>query len=750
MFSPVRASLVLALVVTAASARAQPSSSLPSLPEPAPAAEPPGPADVPDAPPPPAPAPSPQATGATADVPAADASGRAYETRVEALAPTSAASAETIRDRDLKLRPIATAEDILRVVPGLVIAQHQGGGKADQLFLRGFDADHGTDVAISVDGIPVNLPSHAHGQGYADLNFLIPETVDRIDVTKGPYFVETGDFATAGAVNLRTRRGFEESSVQGSYGSFDTWRALGIASLRTDSPTWFAAEVAGTQGPFLVGEDLLRYNLMARSSFQVGSSTRLTLLGSAYGSQWRASGQIPQRFVDLPESDPAHLDRFGSIDPTEGGQTQRQMVALTVDSRPGESDQLSLTAYLVRYRLTLFNDFTFQLRDSVNFDEIEQDDARVYGGLNALYRKRIDLGDIRSVVTLGAQGRLDSISNSLWHVKQRVRLPSCAPVGQVPLNPRASDDIVQSDLAAFAQEDLRFGHLVRLVFGVRGDVFQWNVTNTDPNPNPAPLPNRGTAAVQKAIVNPKLQAVFSPLDTWDLYLDGGGGFHSNDARAIVANGGSGALPRAWGAEVGTRLALLGRRLDLATAAWFIHLQSEFVFVADDGTYEAAGPTDRYGLDLEARFQILPWMWADVDLTLAHAAYTQNPGNESAVALAPTFTGQAGLSVLHPSGFRGRLGARWVGSRPATTDPNGLQAQGYFIVDATLAYRWRFLELGLIVENVLNSKWREAQFASQSYVVGRDPPVPPNAYPPTDIHFTPGNPLGVRGTVSVYF
>jgi outer membrane receptor for Fe3+-dicitrate len=302
----------------------------------------------------------------------------------------------------------------------------------------------------------------------------------------------------------------------------------------------------------VTGEDLVRYNVIGKSSLQLGPSTRLVLLGSAYGSQWRSSGQIPQRFVDLPESDPAHLDRFGSIDPTEGGQTQRQMLAVTVDSRPSDSDQLSITAYAVRYRLTLFNDFTFQLRDEANFDEIEQDDSRFYVGLNALYRKRLDFGDIRTVVTLGAQARLDSITNSLWHVKQRVRLSTCAPVGQVPLNPCTSDDIVQSDLAAFAQEDVRFGRFVRLVFGVRGDLFEWNVTNTNPNPNPDPLPNGGTAVVQKGIVNPKLQAVFSPLSNWDLYLDGGGGFHSNDARAIVANGGSGALPRAR-AEVGTRL-----------------------------------------------------------------------------------------------------------------------------------------------------------------------------------------------------
>ena len=671
-----------------------------------------------------------------------------FQTTVEAPAPTSAASAETIRDRDLRLRPYATPEDILRVVPGLVIAQHQGGGKADQLFLRGFDADHGTDVALSLDGIPINLPSHAHGQGYADLHFLIPEVIDRVDVLKGPYFVEVGDFATAGAVNLRTRRSFAESSVQGTYGSFQSWRVLGIGSTgATPSPTWLAAEVSGTQGPFLVGEDLRRYTLILKSTLQLSSSTRLTLLGSAYGSQWRASGQIPARFVDLPDSDPRHLDRFGSIDPTEGGQTQRQMLAVTVESRPSDTDELAFTAYVVRYRLTLFNDFTFQLRDEPNFDEIEQSDARVYAGLNAVYHRRIDLGDVRTVTTLGAQARLDSTTVALWHVTQRVRLSTCAPVGDAPLNPCTLDDVVQSDLAAFLQEDVRFTPWLRLLLGVRGDLFEWNVTNG--SPNPSTLPNQGTAVVQRGIVNPKLQAIITPLTGWDLYLDAGGGFHSNDARAVVAQNGSGALPRAWGGEVGTRLSLFDRRLDLAAALWAIHLQSELVFVADEGTTEASDPTDRYGVDLEARFRILPWMWADFDLTLAHAAYTKDQGNGSAVALAPTLTGQAGLSVLHPAGWRGRLGARWVGGRPATEDPNGLQAQGYFIVDLTLAYRWRFLEVGLVLENVLNAGWREAQFANRSYVAGRDDPSLAGTGV-EDIHFTPGNPINVRGTVALYF
>jgi outer membrane receptor protein involved in Fe transport len=423
------------------------------------------------------------------------------------------------------------------------------------------------------------------------------------------------------------------------------------------------------------------------------------------------------------------------------------MLALTVESRPSDADDLAFTAYLVRYRLTLFNDFTFQLRDEANFDEIEQTDSRVYTGLNATYRHRADLGGIRTVTTLGAQARLDSITVGLWHVKQRVRLPTCAPVGEPALNPCGLDDVVQSNLALFLQEDMRFTPWLRVLLGVRGDLFEWNVTNT--SPNPSTLPNQGTAVVQRGIVNPKLQTVITPATGWDLYLDAGGGFHSNDARAVVAQNGVGALPRAWGAEVGTRLSLLDRRLDLAAAFWFIHLQSEFVFVADEGTTEASDPTDRYGVDLEARFRILPWLWADADLTLAHAAYTRDQGNGSAVALAPTFTGQAGLSAFHPAGWRGRIGARWVGTRPATQDPNGLQAQGYFLVDLTLAYRWRFLEVGLIVENVLNTSWREAQFANASYVAGRDDPSLAGKGV-EDIHFTPGNPINVRGTLALYF
>ena len=659
------------------------------------------------------------------------------ETRVEAEAPTSTASAETVRDRDLVLRHPASPEDILRVVPGLVIAQHQGGGKADQLFLRGFDADHGTDVALFIDGVPINMPSHGHGQGFADLHFLIPEAIDRIDVTKGPYFAEYGDFDTAGAINLRTRRSFGESSVSATYGSFSSYRLLGIASPTfNEGLPWLAAEVAGTQGPFDSPENLQRYNVFVKETLALNASTVVSFLFSAYGSGWNASGQIPLRAVESGQ-----LSRFGSIDPSEGGQTQRQMIIASLEQRTGAQDLVQLTAYAVRYQLRLFSDFTFQLRDPQNFDEIEQDDGRFYTGLNARFRASRNIGQMKAVTTIGAQVRYDDIHTQLWHVAKRDRLPMCFHEGA---NPCSDADITQTNIGLYLEEDLRIAPWIRVVAGARADLFEFNVDNlkrTEGNGDTAP----NTGVVQKGIVNPKLQIVLRPMPWWDIYVDGGGGFHSNDARGIIASGGSGALPRAWGAEVGTRLRLFGK-LDLAAALWLLHLQSEQVFNADEGGTSPSDPTRRYGLDLEARYAIFPWLWADGDLSLAHAQYTQDRGNGNAVALAPTRTATLGLSLLHPDGYRGRVGLRYVGERPATQD-RSLYAEGYTVIDLSLGYRRSFWELGLVVENLFNANWREAQFANESQL--RLPPYNETA-PATDIHFTPGAPINVRGTVTFYF
>jgi TonB family protein len=656
-----------------------------------------------------------------------------FETRVTAPAPTSAASAQAIRDRDLQLRLMRTPEDILRAVPGLVIAQHQGGGKADQLFLRGFDADHGTDVALFIDGVPINMPSHGHGQGYADLHFLIPETIDRLEVTKGPYFAEYGDFDTAGAVGLHTRHFFKESEASVTYGMFQTYRALGIGSF-DDRPNggWMAAEVYGTNGPFENREGLQRYNVFAKENLQLSPSTTLALLATAYGSQWSASGQIPERAVSA-----GVIDRLGAIDPSEGGQTQRQMLVANLESRMGSGKELDLTAYVVRYKLRLFNDFTFQLRDPINSDEIEQNDDRTYTGVHVRYHQASHLGEADFVTTFGASGRYDSNQASLYHDRQRVRLPDCFGT------PQFCDKVFtgESNLAAYAQEDARLLPWLRIVAGVRADLFEFNVEDQAPTSSVPPA----TGVAQRSIVNPKLAAVFTPTHWWDLYLDAGGGFHSNDARSATTSGGDGALARAWGGEVGSRVNLWNQ-LDLAAALWFIYLSSEQVFNADTGGTSASDPTRRYGVDLEARWALYQrWLWVDLDLSLAHAAFTVDHGNGSAVALAPTRVITGGVTAVHPSGLRGRLALRHLGDRPATRDAS-LSAEGYTVLDLTAAYRRGPFEVTVTIENLTNTEWREAQFATVSRLAAlNEGPAGVN-----DIHFTPGNPINIQATLAVYF
>jgi TonB family protein len=716
-----------------------------------------------------------------------------FESVVEGERPFTAASSRTVRARDFLLRPRFTPEDILRVVPGLVLAQHQGGGKADQLFLRGFDADHGTDVSVEFDGIPVNMPSHAHGQGYADLHFLIPEVVERVDITKGPYFADLGDFDTAGAVNLVTRDRVEHSQISAMTGLFPTlngkrddgtprrflgYRVLGIGTPSSgDFRPYFAAEVSGTGGPFLDSERLQRYNLLAKGAYQLSSSTTVSLLATAYASSWTGSGQIPARLVDS-----GLLDRYGSIDPTEGGDTHRLQVIASFATRPDPRSSFSATFSAIRYGLTLFNDFTFQTDDPVHGDEIEQDDQRTTLYANLRYDRLDRAGAVAFLTAIGAQFRYDDVAASLWKVERRARLANCLGVE----NPCVSTLDRQSDAAVWAQEDLRPARFLRLVVGVREDLFDFDVQSTkasgglDPE-HPDPLP----PSVQRSILSPKASAVVTPFEGLDLYLNFGRGFHSNDARSAVESGGAGAVPAATGYEVGARARLFDGQLDLAAAAWRLDLDSELVWSGDAGGTVPAGATRRQGLDLEARWQIHPWLYADLDVSLARSRFKADSGNGNAVALAPSRIVTGGLTVQHPSGIRASLRVRHIGPRPASqltsedpldpADPGGprvppcspaldastaqgqrcyLVAEGYTVFDAAVGYATARWSVTLFAENLTNAAYREAQFGNVSRVIRASPDLRPGfvpeAHPVQDVHFTPGNPLALQLLGTVYF
>jgi outer membrane receptor protein involved in Fe transport len=695
----------------------------------------------------PASQPGSQLRAAPASQPRAEAAAPVEYITVIESAPQSAASAQTVRDLDLQLRTRGSPNDMVRAAPGVVTAQHQGGGKADQYFVRGFDCDHGSDLALSVDGLPVNLPSHAHGQGYADLHFLIPELVERLQVYKGPYFADQGDFATAGALNFQTARRVEHSFLSVGGGSFKTWRLLGVGSA--DGPRlhpYLAAEVGGTDGPFLNPEGLQRFNVFGKTTYDLPRNGYIGATFGAYANKWSSSGQIPEREVEA-----GRLSRFGAIDPSEGGATSRIAATLFARLVPSFSDEVTATLYLVRYRLALFSNFTLFLRDPENGDLIEQDDARVYGGARLRYEHRNAWlgGRVTLTSALGVEARSDDVHLDLWdvtsqHGQYRERLQRHAGAGN-------DDDVRIQHLAFYLEERAGLGRYFRVVASVRGDYFLFD---DDPRADAGGTPDRSGAQAQRFLASPKATAVVAPHRTTELYLNFGTGFHSNDARVAVAARGDPAkmVPRAIGGEVGARTRLWDR-LDLAAAGWLLYLQSEMVFSGDEGTFVPQGATTRYGLDFEARVRILKWLWADADVMLAHAEFVRDAGNGRAVALAPKLIYSAGLTARHPKGFKAAVRVRGIGDRPASED-GSLIARGYTVVDAFVGWEHRRFEVLLTIENVLNSAWREAQFGNAS-CTPREVQTDPRCMPAStsrpgvpDVHFTPGSPLG--GLVTVRF
>ncbi|HLK38293.1 MAG TPA: TonB-dependent receptor [Polyangiaceae bacterium] len=653
--------------------------------------------------------PAPPAAGVSAPAPAppppSPQEGPVQTVLVLAQRPISAASSFAVQDREFQLRPIGSVQDILRVTPGLVMVQHSGGGKANQYFLRGFDADHGTDIALSVDGVPINMPSHAHGQGFADTNFIIPEAVERVEITKGPYFANQGDFATAGAVNLVTRDDFDHSSVgfgvSGSPGHGGPgYRGLLVASPKWDAATaTFAAEVGRQDGPFDSPENWNKYKLFNKLTFHLSSASTLSIGEMSYGGTWHGSGQIPVRAVDE-----GLVTRFGSIDPSEGGDTTRHHVYAQYRLRPSEDSEIRALVYAGTYTFDLFSNFTLYLRDPANGDEIEQQDRRTFYGAKASYRLAHKIGGVRFETTLGADVRGDDIHEMLWHA-----------VDRVPLDPVRDDGVHQTLIGAYVSEEIAPVEWARLVVGARADELAFSVDNNLPAGADPLNPRSGADGAQQ--ISPKASAIVSALRRedaqLDLYLDWGNGFHSNDVRgAFVPPPSQPVTPltRAIGEEIGLRTRAFDR-LDFAAAYWLLDLDNETVWNGDDGTTAVSGATRRYGVELEARYAIFPWLAADGAVTFTHSQFSADRENGGGLALAPKQTWSGGLSVRHPIGPGvARAGLRFygIGDRPASDD-GVIVAPGFTQVDLHAGYRTRRWDVALDIENLLDGDLRSAQF-----------------------------------------
>lgn len=638
----------------------------------------------------------------------------------------SAASSRVVRELDLHLRPRQSSQELLRLAPGLVIAQHAGGGKAEQIFLRGFDADHGTDVAISVDGLPVNMVSHAHGQGYADLHFVIPELVERVEVRKGPYDVRDGDFATAGAVHFRTRERISGPHIRARAGSFGTgylFAALPVGGSATRPGGFVAASGLHSDGPFEVPQDHRRVNLFGKWTAPLGEGREWYAQLSAFWAEWDASGQIPLRLVDS-----GRIGRFGAIDPTEGGNTHRADASLGLRSVAGEDARWEVQVFATRYDFQLFSNFTFFLNDPDDGDGIEQVDDRSIAGFRSSYGRPNRLGRLPGRWEVGAGARVDRAEVALFHQRARERLGT-----------RVDDRIAQGHLSGWAEQRVSFSAPVRLSLGVRGDVFRFSVLDRLVGIDSV-LPH-ASGTRWRGIASPRVSLAVDASDRTTLFVSLGSGFHSNDARdVILASGGERVLPRAWGGEVGARST--SSRGSVAVSFWALALASELVYVGDEGVTEASGRTRRAGVDLEGRVRLLPWLWADADLDLSRGRYPDEPPGADYIPLAPAMTSTGGLTVRDLGPLVGGARYRHIGSRPAD-ESGSVRARGYTVWELFGTYSRGALGLTVTVDNLFDTEWNEAQFSTTSRLHHEPHEV-------TELHFTPGAPRGVQVGIAYDF
>lgn len=618
---------------------------------------------------------------------------------------------------DLKMNPVNSSQEVLRLVPGLFIAQHAGGGKAEQLFLRGFDLDHGTDINITVDGMPVNMPSHAHGQGYADLHFLQPETIESVDFDKGPYNASKGDLATAGYVAFKTKDRMD-NEVGVEIGQYGTRRMRFSYSLLDNErqSMYVSSAFLRSDGYFDAPQNFKRLNLLTKYT-QRGERSQFSLMLSHFNSTWNASGQIPQRVVDA-----GLIGRFGALDDTEGGDTYRTNFNVTYRRQLADDAEFNGNAWLSHYYFNLYSNFTFYLNDSENGDQINQRENRLLSGANAEYKKMFFIGRSDWKVNAGMGFRYDKVDGlALYHTHSRNRIGTFA-----------LGDVGESNMYGYVSANIEWGKWM-INPALRFDYFDFDYTDRTREEFTNP-------GVSKAILSPKLNIIYHLNPHWQFLLKMGKGFHSNDARVVVAERGKQILPAAYGADLGVLWKPIPR-LMLNASLWYLRMQQEFVYVGDEAVVEAGGRTRRLGVDLGVRWNFLSRFYWQADYTYSHARSMDEPNGENYIPLAPVHTFAAGLSY-NWKGVAAGVKCRFLSDRPANEDYT-LTAKGYCITDLNLSYTYRLVTVGTVVENLFNVAWNEAQFATETRLQGESAPV-------TEIHFTPGTPFNMRGFVTLHF
>ena len=643
-----------------------------------------------------------------------------------ALQPT-AASANQISGEELNARPASRVGEVLEAVPGLIVTQHSGEGKANQYFLRGFNLDHGTDLAISVDGMHVNMPTHGHGQGYADINFLIPELVQAVNVRKGPYFADLGDFASAGAVGIDYVNKLPKNIAEMTFGSFGYQRGLAAGSTAVGAGTLLAAiEASKYNGPWDLPDNVRKLNGVLRYS-QGTATDGFTLSAMAYSNSWNSTDQVAQRAIDQ-----GIIGRFGSLDPTDGGTSSRFSLSSNW-AQSSEFGQSKVSAYVVRSSLQLFNNFTYFLDDPVNGDQFSQLDRRTLYGFNANHSFDVRFAGIDTQTRIGLQTRADDIHVGLFRTLQRTTLSTVR-----------EDDVREASVGVWADTTARWTDWLRTTVGLRQDYFAGHVSSDTPE-------NSGNAAA--TMTSPKAGIVLGPWYKTEFYGNAGYGLHSNDIRGatITLDPNDKVTPldrvpllvRSKGAEIGIRTKAIPD-LTSSLAAFALDFDSELLFVGDAGTTEPSRPSRRVGVEWTNQYEVLPWMKVDLDVAYTSARFTDfNPAGNR-IPGAPALVASGGVTFGGDQGWFGALRARYFGSRPLIED-DSVCSLSSLIFNARAGYKFdNGMRLQLDVLNLFNANTNQIEYFYLSRLPGE--PIAGVG----DRHVHPAEPLTVRLTLAARF
>lgn len=614
---------------------------------------------------------------------------------------------------DFENRPISRVGELAENVPGLVATQHSGTGKANQYFLRGFNLDHGTDLAGYVDGAPVNMRSHGHGQGYLDLNFLIPEMVERIDYAKGPYHAQQGDFASAGSMAYTTKSRLAAPLAEVTGGSFGYWRALAAGSADAAGGTVLAAvEGVLSNGPWMLDEDLRKVNVLLKYS-----TADWSLGLSGYSSRWTSTDQVPERAIAS-----GLIPRRGFIDPDLGGSAGR--LALTFN---GNFGQTRVSAYAILSRLQLTSNFTYFLDDPVNGDEFRQIDRRgVFGGA---VRHEI-LGE---VVTwrFGADARFDRIG----------RLGLYRTAGGQPVSTVREDRIDEYGGGLYGEAELRLAPALRLVLGLRGDAIGYRV-RSDLAAN--------SGAGSAAILTPKAALAWNAAQGVEFYANYGEGYHSNDVRGatITVDPASGdpvervpVFARSRGAELGMRVER--GNLTASLVGYWLDLASELVFVGDAGTTEPNDASRRLGAELALFWKPVDWLTLDGALALTRARFRGPPAGEDRIPGATPHAIGGGVTARLSKTLSAALRLRHFGSAPLIEDASR-RSEATTLINAGLYWQRGPLRFSADVLNLLDARDPDISY----FYASRLPGEPIEGV--EDRHIHPVEPRQIRVTARYSF